>query len=61
MCVYDNKSKSLFTPQGETIDYISNQITSHFIGHIDIFSRCYCGRIEMLVFLAPTAQLYLTV
>jgi hypothetical protein len=30
------------------------------IGHMHVFSRCYCGCSEMLVLLAPTVQEYLT-
>jgi hypothetical protein len=37
-----------------------NQIKSNCIGHIHMVSKCYCECSEMLVFLVPTVQQYLT-
>uniref|UniRef100_A0A674A517 Distal-less homeobox 6a n=1 Tax=Salmo trutta TaxID=8032 RepID=A0A674A517_SALTR len=36
--------------------YFFSPNKSNCIGHIQIFSRCYCRCSEMLVFLAPTVQ-----
>ena len=47
---------------------VKSKIKSHFICHlshvicpIHVFSRCYCGCSEMLVFLALTVKQYITV
>jgi hypothetical protein len=37
------------------------KIKANCIGHMHIFSRCHCGCNELLVFLAPTVQSYLTI
>ena len=37
------------------------QIKSNVVGTKHIFSRCYCGCSEMLVFLAPIVQYYLSI
>ena len=43
---------------GQADKYVSTPVckSNQFIGHIHMFSRCYCGCSKMLVFLAPTVR-----